>query len=59
MLLQKVLRQVVSIVQSIAKNVKAHVKAWTKPATDSLIGGTAADFVLFYDFVTGGCIISS
>ena len=45
MLLQKVLRQVVSIVQSIAKNVEARVKAWTRPATDSLIGGTAADLV--------------
>ncbi len=33
------------IVHSIAKNVEARVKAWTKPATDSLMGGAAADLV--------------
>ncbi len=45
MLLHKVLRQVVETVQPIVKKIEARVKMWTKPATDSLIGGTAADLV--------------
>ena len=45
MLLHKVLRQVVAMAQPIVKKLEARVKAWTKPATDSLIGGTAADLV--------------
>lgn len=45
MLLHNVLRQVVETVQPIVKMVEARVKAWTKPATDSLIGGAVADLV--------------
>jgi hypothetical protein len=45
MLLHKVLRQVVEIAQPIVKKLETHVKAWTKPATDSLVGRTAADLV--------------
>jgi len=45
MLLHKILRQVVAMAQPIVKKLEAHVKAWTKPATDSLMGGTAADLV--------------
>jgi len=45
MLLRKVLRQVVAMVQPIVIAMETPVKAWTKPATDSLIGGTAADLV--------------
>lgn len=45
MLLHKVLRQVVSIAQPIVKKLELQVKAWTKPTTDSLVGGTAADLV--------------
>jgi putative transposase len=45
MLLHKVLRQVVEIAQPIVKKLEMHVKAWTKPVTDSLVGGTAADLV--------------
>jgi hypothetical protein len=45
MLLHKVLRQVVSIAQPIVKKLETQVKAWTKPATDSLVGGMAADLV--------------
>ena len=45
MRLHKVLRQVVTMVQPMVKKLEARVKAWTKPATNSLIGGTAADLV--------------
>jgi hypothetical protein len=45
MLLHKVLRQVVEIAQPIVKKLETQVKAWTKPATDSLLGGTAVDLV--------------
>ena len=45
MLLHKMLRQVVEIAQPIVKKLETQVKAWTKPATDSLLGGTAADLV--------------
>lgn len=45
MLLHKVLRQVAAITQAIVKKLETRVKAWTKPATDSLVGGTAADLV--------------
>jgi putative transposase len=45
MLLRKVLRQVVDMAQPIVKKLEVRVKAWTKPATDSLLGGTAADLV--------------
>jgi hypothetical protein len=54
MLLHTVLRQVVAIVQSIAKDVEARVRAWTKPATDSLVGGTAADLYCFMTSSQGG-----
>jgi hypothetical protein len=40
-----VLRQVAEIIQSIVKKVETRVKAWTKPATDSQMGGIAADLV--------------
>ena len=40
MLLRKMQHQVVEMAQT-----EARLKAWTKPATDSLIGGTAADLV--------------
>jgi len=42
MLLLKVVRQVVP---AGLRKVEAYMKAWTKPASDSLIGGTAADLV--------------
>jgi hypothetical protein len=45
MLLHKVLSQVVAMAQPLVKKLEARVKAWTKPATDSLIGGTAADLL--------------
>ena len=45
MLLLKVLRQVMQAVQPLVRKVEGHMKAWTKPASDSLIGGTAADLV--------------
>jgi putative transposase len=45
MLLHNVLRQVVAMAQPIGKKLEARVKAWTKPATSSLIGGTAAALV--------------
>lgn len=45
MLLHKVLRQVVAIAEPIVKKLETQVKAWTKPTTDSLVGGTAADLV--------------
>ena len=45
MLLLKVLRQVAQAVQPIVRKVEVRMKAWTKPATKSLIGGTAADLV--------------
>ena len=45
MRLHKVLHQVVTMAQPIVKKLEAGVKAWTKPATSSLIGGTAADLV--------------
>jgi hypothetical protein len=32
-------------IQSIAKKAETRIKAWTKPATNSLMGGTAADLV--------------
>jgi hypothetical protein len=35
----------VVIAQPIIKKLEARVKAWTKPATDSLVGGTAADLL--------------
>jgi hypothetical protein len=45
MLLTKVLHQVVANAQSIMKELETQVKAWTKPTTDSLVVGTAADLV--------------
>jgi putative transposase len=45
MLLHKVLRQVVAIAQPIVKKLETQVKAWTKPTSDRLVGGTAADLV--------------
>jgi hypothetical protein len=45
MLLLKVLRQVMPAVQPMVRKVEVRMKAWTKPASDSLIGGTAADLV--------------
>jgi hypothetical protein len=45
MLHLKVLRQGMPAVQPIVRKVEGHMKAWTKPASDSLIGGTAADLV--------------
>ncbi len=42
MLLLKVVRQVVP---AVLRKVEEYMKAWTKPASDSLIGGTAADLV--------------
>jgi len=45
MLLTKILRQVVAVAQPIVKKLETQVKTWTKPTTDSLIGGTAADLV--------------
>ena len=38
-------RQIMDIVRPIVKKAETRVKAWTKPATDSLIGGAAADLV--------------
>jgi hypothetical protein len=43
--LHNVLRRVVDIVQPIVKKAETWVKTWTKPATESLIGGTVADLV--------------
>jgi putative transposase len=45
MLLKKVLRQIAAIAQPIEKKLETQVKAWTKPTTDSLVVGTAADLV--------------
>ncbi len=45
MWLRQVLCQFVEIAQPIVKKLEARVKIWTKPATDSLIGGTAVDLV--------------
>jgi putative transposase len=45
MLLNKLLHQVATIVEPLVKQLEAQVKAWTKPATDGLIGGVAADLV--------------
>ena len=45
MLLLKVLRQVAQAVQPMVRKVEVRMKAWTKPATKSLIGGTAVDLV--------------
>ena len=45
MLLHKVQRQVVAIAEPIVKKLETQVKAWTKPTTNSLVGGTAADLV--------------
>jgi len=45
MLLNKLLRQVVTIVEPLVKQLETQVKAWTKPTTDSLVGGVAADLV--------------
>ena len=45
MLLKKVLLQIVAIAQPIVKKLETQVKAWTKPTTDSLVVGTAADLV--------------
>jgi hypothetical protein len=45
MLLKKVLRQVVAIAQPRVKKLETQVKTWTKPTTDSLVVGTAADLV--------------
>jgi hypothetical protein len=43
MRLHKVLHQVVTMAQPIVKKLESRVKAWMKPATNGLIGGTAAD----------------
>ena len=45
MLLHKVLCQVVAIAQPLVKRLEKQVKVWTKPATNSLIGGMAVDLV--------------
>lgn len=45
MLLLKGLHQIMQAVQPIVRKVEGHVKAWTKPVSDSFIGGTAADLV--------------
>jgi putative transposase len=45
MLFTNVLRLVVAIAEPIVKKLETQVKAWTKPVTDNLIGGTAADLV--------------
>jgi hypothetical protein len=45
MRLHKVLRQVAEMAHSMVKKVEARVKAWTKPAMDSVVGGTTADWV--------------
>ncbi|NLF79082.1 MAG: transposase [Chloroflexi bacterium] len=45
MRLNKILRQVIAIVEPLVKQMETQVKAWTKPTTDSLIGGAAADLV--------------
>lgn len=39
------MRQVISIAQPIIKKLETQVKAWTKPTTDSLVGGMVADMV--------------
>ncbi|HVO69806.1 MAG TPA: hypothetical protein VMT24_07165 [Aggregatilineaceae bacterium] len=44
MLLHKVLRQVIAIAEPIVKKLETQVKAWTKPTTESLVGGIAADW---------------
>ena len=45
MVLSIFLSQVMIAVQPIVKWVEEKVKAWTKPTTESLIGGTVADLV--------------
>ena len=45
MLLNKVLRQIVAIAEPNVKKLETQVKTWTKPTTDSLVVGTAADLV--------------
>ena len=45
MLLTNVLRLVVAIAEPIVKKLEKQVKVWTKPTTNSLVGGTAADLV--------------
>jgi putative transposase len=39
------MRQVVAIAEPIVKKLETQVKARTKPTTDSLVGGTAANLV--------------
>ena len=45
MLLNKILRQVVAITEPIVKKLKKQVKVWTRPTTNNLVGGMAADLV--------------
>jgi hypothetical protein len=45
MLLLQVLRQAVQVIRPIVRKIEEQVKTWKKPASDSLIGGTAADLV--------------
>lgn len=40
-----VLNYALNRIHLMAKKAETHIKTWTKPATDSLIGGTAADLV--------------
>jgi hypothetical protein len=45
LLLHTALRQVLAIAQPVVTKLETQVKAWTKPTTDSLIEGMAADLV--------------
>ncbi len=45
MLLNKVVHQIATMVEPLVKQLETQVKAWTKPMTDSLVGGCAADLV--------------
>ena len=45
MLLNKVLRQIVAIAEPVVKKLETQGGTWTKPTTDSLVGGVAADVV--------------
>lgn len=45
MRLYKVLRQVVAMAQPIVKKLEVRGQVWTKPATENLIRGTAANLM--------------
>src|SRR5438552_657058 len=45
MLFHKVLSQVTKIAQSMFNTVERHFRAWTEPASDSVVGGVAADLL--------------